>query len=152
LSRKDPARVPKFLPRLGGWRPPGATLHQLQSLGKRRQPRMTEGLKSHTLHVPGVNGALISPDIGVMSHIPSIVTCNALISLDIGVMSHIPSIVTCDALISLDIGVMSHIPSAVTCGFSIWTVAGSLVARQVGSRSREDEKRRSGRIRRRARR
>jgi len=69
---------------------------------------MTEGLKSRTLRVPRVNGALISPDIGVMSHIPSIVTCKALISLDIGVMS--------------------HIPSAVTCGFSIWTVAGSLVA------------------------
>jgi hypothetical protein len=92
---------------------------------------MTEGLKSRTLRVAGVNGALISPDIGVMSHIPSIVTCNALISLDIGVMSHIPSIVTCDALISLDIGVMSHIPSAVTCGFSIWTVAGSLVASRL---------------------
>jgi hypothetical protein len=63
-----------------------------------------------------------------MSHIPSIVTCDALISLDIGVMSHIPSIVTCDALISLDIGVMSHVPSAMTCKFSIWTVAGSFVA------------------------
>src|SRR6516165_518515 len=46
-------------------------------------------------------------------------------------MSHIPSIVTCDALISLDIGVMSHIPSAVTCGFSMWTVAGSLVASRL---------------------
>src|SRR6516225_9428192 len=72
--------------------------------------------------------ALISLDIGVMSRIPAGGTYDALISLDIGVMSRIPSIVTCDALISLDIGVMSHIPSAVTCGFSIWTVAGSLVA------------------------
>ena len=69
---------------------------------------MAEGLKSHTLRVAGVN--------------------DALISLDILVMSHIPSIVTCDTLISLDIGVMSHVPSAVTCEFSIWTVAGSLVA------------------------
>ena len=49
---------------------------------------MTEGLKSRTVRVAGVNDVLISPDIGVMS----------------------------------------HIPSAVTCGFSIWTVAGSLVA------------------------
>ena len=89
---------------------------------------MTEGLKSRALRVAGVNDALISPDTGVMSPIPSIVTCNTLISLDIGVMSHIPSIVICDALISLDIGVMSHILSGVTCGFSIWTVAGSLVA------------------------
>ena len=89
---------------------------------------MTEGSESRTLRVAGVNGALISPDIGVMSHIPSIVTCDALISLDIGVMSHIHSIVTCDTLISLDIGVTSHVPSAVTCEFSIWTVAGSLVA------------------------
>ena len=105
----------KFLHRLGGWRPPGATLHQLESLRKRRQPRVTEGLKSRTLPVPGVNGALISPDTGVMSHIPSIVTCNALISLDIGVML--------------------HIRSAVTCGFSIWTVAGSLVASHLWDES-----------------
>ncbi|HEX8765498.1 MAG TPA: hypothetical protein VF740_10075, partial [Candidatus Acidoferrum sp.] len=70
--------------------------------------RVAEGLKSRTVRVPGVKDALISPDIGVMSHIPSIVTCNALISLDFGVRS--------------------HIPSAVICGFSIWTVAGSLVA------------------------
>ena len=69
---------------------------------------MAEGLKSHTLRVAGVN--------------------DALISLDTGVMSPIPSIVTCDALISLDTGVMSPIPSAVTSEFSIWTVAGSLVA------------------------
>ena len=69
---------------------------------------MREGLKSRTLRVAGVN--------------------DALISLDIGVVSHIRSIVTCDTLISLDIGVTSHVPSAVTCEFSIWTVAGSLVA------------------------
>ena len=69
---------------------------------------MTEGLESCTLRVAGVNDVLISPDIGVMSHFPSIVTC--------------------DALISLDTGVMSPIPSAVTSEFSIWTVAGSLVA------------------------
>jgi hypothetical protein len=69
---------------------------------------VTEGLKSRTLRVAGVNDVLISPDIAVMSHILSIVTC--------------------DALISLDIGVVSHVPSAVTCKFSIWTVAGSLVA------------------------
>ena len=56
---------------------------------------MTEGSESRTLRVAGVNDALISPDIGVMSHIPSIVTCKALISLNIGVMSHTPSAVTC---------------------------------------------------------
>ena len=89
---------------------------------------MAEGLKSHTLRVAGVNDALISLDTGVMLPIPSIVTCDALISLDTGVMLPIPSIVTCDALISLDTGVMSPIPSAVTSEFSIWTVAGSLVA------------------------
>ena len=76
---------------------------------------MTEGLKSGTLRVAGVNDALISPDTGVMSHIPSIVTCNTLISLDIGVML--------------------HIRSAVTCGFSIWTVAGSLVASHLWDES-----------------
>ena len=67
---------------------------------------MAESVRSRTLLVAGAN--------------------DALISLDIGVMSRIPSIVTCDALISLDIGAMSHVPSAVTCKFSIWTVAGSL--------------------------
>ena len=102
--------------------------NQLEKLGKKRRPPVAEGLKSHTLRVAGVNDALISLDTGVVSHIPSIVTCDALISLDILVMSHIPSIVTCDTLISLDIGVTSHVPSAVTCEFSIWTVAGSLVA------------------------
>ena len=73
----------------------GAALHQLESLEKRRQPQVARHSKPSTLLEAGVNGALISPDIAVMSHIPSVVTCEALTSLDIGMMSHIPCIVTC---------------------------------------------------------
>jgi hypothetical protein len=86
---------------------------------------VAERSKASTFREAGVHDALISPDIGVISHIPSIVTCAALNSLDIGVISHIPSIATCAALNSLDIGVMSHVPSIVTCRLSIQTVAGS---------------------------
>jgi hypothetical protein len=40
---------------------------------------MVEGLKSRMFRVAGINDALISHNIGVISHIPSIVACEALI-------------------------------------------------------------------------
>jgi len=82
--------------------------NQLEKLGKKRRPPVAEGLKSRMICVAGISDVFVLPDIGVMSRIPSTVTCNAFTSLDIGVMSRIRSVVT--------------------CGFSIWTVAGSLAA------------------------
>ena len=73
LGGESATRVFVFLARQG-CRPRGAALHQLESLGKRQRPGEAGDLKNRRFRTAGINDTLLLADIGVMSHILSVVT------------------------------------------------------------------------------